>query len=302
MRWLARLFAARKDGVLGINRRNVDLVRRRNPRRFFPVANEKLLAKEALAAAGVPVAPTLAVFATFGALGELDGRLHAYDEFVVKPGRGSGGRGILVIAERERVSDGGRDDRFRTAGGRWVTRDELRRHIADIVFGVYSIDRPDCAFVEPRLKPHPFFAALFAGGLSDVRVITVDERPALSMIRVPTVASGGRANLHQGAIGLGVDLETGRVHRAYLRKRLIDVHPDTGEPLIGQQVPGWDGIRAMAETVARALPLKYLGIDIVVDRALGPLVLEVNARPGLEIQNVTGVPLRALFRQMGATE
>lgn len=296
MRWLARLFAAPKDGVLGINRRNVDLVRRRNPRRFFPIANEKLLAKETLAAAGVPVAPTLATFASFGELRQLDDRLDGLDEFVVKPGRGAGGRGILVVAGREA------DGRFRTAGGRLVTRDELRRHIADIVFGVYSFDRADVAFVEPRLKPHPFFAALFAGGLSDVRVITVDERPALSMIRVPTVASGGRANLHQGAIGLGVDLETGLVHRAWLRKRSVERHPDTGDLLIGQRVPAWETIREMAATVARALPLKYLGVDIVVDRDAGPLVLEVNARPGLEIQNVTGVPLRALFRQMGATE
>lgn len=30
--------------------------------------------------------------------------------------------------------------------------------------------------------------------------------------------------------------------------------------------------------------LGYIGVDIVLDRDLGPLVLELNARPGLSIQ------------------
>ena len=42
----------------------------------------------------------------------------------------------------------------------------------------------------------------------------------------------------------------------------------------------------IAYNCARAIPLGYIGIDICIDQALGPLVLEVNGRPGLEIQNV----------------
>jgi len=30
--------------------------------------------------------------------------------------------------------------------------------------------------------------------------------------------------------------------------------------------------------------LGYLGVDMVIDRDLGPLILEMNARPGLAIQ------------------
>jgi alpha-L-glutamate ligase-like protein len=222
----------------------------------------------------------------------MDARLDPLPEFVVKPARSSGGRGILIVAGRE-------GDGFRTAGGRFVTRDELRRHLADIVFGVFAMDRNDVAIVEPRLRPHAFFAELYPEGLSDVRVIVVDDQPVLSMIRVPTRASGGRANLHQGAIGLGVDLAAGRVNRAWHRRREVATHPDTGEELAGRQVPFWDAILGISRQVGAALPLKYLGIDIVVDRDRGPLVLEVNARPGLEIQNVTGVRLQALLRDLG---
>jgi alpha-L-glutamate ligase-like protein len=289
--WL-RLALAPKDAVMGINRRNLEMVRRRNARRHFPIADDKLLAKRLLGEAGVPVSPTLASFSTFHELGGMEERLAGLDEFVIKPARSSGGRGIVIVAGRD---DGG----FRTAGGRRITMSELRRHVADIVFGVYAMDRGDVAIVEPRLRPHPFFAALYPDGLSDIRVIALDDEPLLSMIRLPTRASGGRANLHQGAIGLGLDLADGTITRAWHRKREIAAHPDTGEALVGQTVPGWGGILAISRRVAAALPLKYLGIDLVVDRDLGPLVLEVNARPGLEIQNVTGVSLQDLLRARG---
>lgn len=293
MMWLLRRAFLPEGDVMGINRRNLDLVRRRNERRHFPLADDKLLTKATLAAVGVPVAPSLSVFSSFGELGRLAERLAGLDEFVIKPASASGGRGILVIAGRD-------GDGWRTAGGRFVGLDELRRHVADIVFGVYTLDRSDRAIVEPRLHPHPFFADLWPHGLSDVRVILTDERPTLSMIRVPTRASEGRANLHQGALGLGLDLETGRTVRAWHRKRSITTHPDSGSPLLGLQVPDWPELIAIAERVAAVMPLKYLGLDLVVDRDLGPLVLEVNARPGLEIQNVTGVPLASRLRAMGA--
>jgi len=290
-RWL-ELALGGQDAVMGINRRNVAMIKPRNARRHFPIADDKLLAKEILGSASVPVAPTLATFASFSEIADLEARLDGLDEFVVKPARGSGGRGIVVVAGRD-----GED--YMTAGGRRIGLVELRRHIADIVFGVYAFDQADVAFVEPRLKPHPFFAAMYSGGLSDVRVIVVDDRPALSMIRVPTRASGGRANLHQGAIGLGVDLDTGEVTRAWSRGRPVLVHPDSGEKLGGRRVPHWGRILEMSCRIAEAVPLKYLGIDIVVDRDMGPLVLEINARPGLEIQNVTGQPLLERLREMG---
>lgn len=289
--WL-RLALAPKDDVMGINRRNLEMVRRRNRRRHFPLADDKMLTKTTLAAAGMPVSPSLTTFSTFHELADLDARLAGLDEFVVKPARSSGGRGIIIVAGRD-------GDGYRTAGGRFLSREELRRHVADIVFGVYAMDRADVAIVEPRLRPHPFFAALYPNGLSDVRVIVLDDEPLLSMIRVPTLASGGRANLHQGAIGLGVDLATGTVDRAWHRRRPVALHPDTGEELAGRVVPAWDRILEISRGVGAALPLKYLGIDIVVDRDRGPLVLEVNARPGLEIQNVTGKPLQVLLRQRG---
>ena len=288
---LTRWLTASRDGVLGMNRRNCEFVLPKNPRRHFDIANDKLLTKRILAPAGVPVAPTLTTFGSFFELAELDARLAGHSSFAVKPSRGAGGRGVLVIADRD-------GDRFQTPSGRWVERDALRRHIADIVYGVYTHDKPDVALVEPRLTPHPFFAGLFPTALSDVRVIVVDDVPALSMLRVPTQASDGRANLHQGGLGLGVDLATGEINRGWHHGHPITHHPDSGAPLLGMRVPEWERVLEISRLASRAVPLNYLGLDIVFDAELGPLVLEINVRPGLEIQNVTGVALRGRLREL----
>jgi alpha-L-glutamate ligase-like protein len=110
----------------------------------------------------------------------------------------------------------------------------------------------------------------------------------MAMLRLPTKASGGRANLHQGGIGAGVDLDTGVTTRAVMLNHLADRHPDTGLSLVGLRVPYWPQILEMARRVSAAVDLGYLGVDIVVDRDEGPLLLEANARPGLAIQIANG--------------
>ncbi|MFO0748506.1 MAG: sugar-transfer associated ATP-grasp domain-containing protein [Myxococcota bacterium] len=295
LRRLFDVFRAPKDQVMGMNRRNLDMIYPRNPRLHFTLVNHKLKTKAILSAVGLPVAPTLATVDGFHQLAELEARLAGLEEFVIKPANGSGGKGIIVVAAKD-------GDSYVTAGGRRLGPAQVRKHVADIVFGVYTFDKADVAVVEPRLHPDPFFASLYPDGLSDIRVITVDGTPVLSMIRVPTKASDGRANLHQGAIGLGLDLATGRVVQARKKGVTVEVHPDTQAQLVGQQVPFWPDILDICRRGAKAIPLGYLGFDIVVDRTRGPTVLEVNARPGLEIQNVTGIPLRGLLRRLGLAE
>lgn len=121
------------------------------------------------------------------------------------------------------------------------------------------------------------------------------------MLHLPTDASDGRANLHQGALGAAVDLGSGRVTRALFEGREISEPPDTGETLVGFEARGWDEIVDAAEGCGEATGLGYLGVDLVVDEEIGPLVMEVNARPGLEIQNVTGVGLAERMDEVDAT-
>jgi len=286
LRRRGRALLAARERVYGINRRNLELVYPNNARRDYPLADDKLLAKARFEAAGVPVPRTLAVcdglFAVPGVVEALRGR----GGFVVKPANGSGGGGIVVVGPWLPERGG-----WRRAGGRELAPAELTRHLADLVFGVHSNQLEDRAFVEERVEPHPLFAGLWADGLCDVRVITMHGAPVVSMIRVPTAESGGRANLHQGGLGIAVDLETGRTFRALHRGCAVERHPESGAPLLGLDLPAWPELLDVARRAAGAVPLGYLGVDVVVDHVRGPLVLEINARPGLEIQNVVGAGL-----------
>ncbi len=277
-----RFALAQRDRVLGINRRNVELVLRDNPARHLRFADDKLLAKELIERAGVPVAETLAICDGPYAIPRALERLRHEQDFVLKPACSGMGRGILVVTERLG------DDQFRLAGGAAVSLAELGRHMADTIFGAYSERLEDRVFVERRVQAHHVLAQMWPDGLCDIRVLVRRGKPVLAMLRVPTARSGGRANLHCGGVGLAVNLETGITTRAVIDGTEVTHHPDSQAELVGVTIPHWPALMEAALRCAHAVPLGYLGVDLVLDRGVGPLVLEVNARPGLEIQNVHG--------------
>ena len=173
--------------------------------------------------------------------------------------------------------------------GEKMTIDQLRQHVSDILSGMYSLGgRPDRAIIQQRIRVHPAFEAIAYKGVPDIRVVLYRNEPAMAMLRLPTKESNGRANLHQGGIGTGVDLASGITHHAVQRNRFVDCHPDTGMPVVGMQVPYWREVLSMSRRVAEAVGLGYIGVDIVVDADQGPLLLEANARPGLAIQIANG--------------
>jgi alpha-L-glutamate ligase-like protein len=288
-----RDFLDSRARVVGINRRNLTLVYPHNARVHYPLADDKLLAKERFAAAGVPVPRTLTICDALYQVPEVVAKLVGSGRFVVKPANGSGGRGILVVGSWDAEVMA-----WRRAGGDLVDPRSLQRHLADIVFGAHSNQLEDRAFVEERVEPHEVFSSLWADGLCDVRILMLRGVPLMSMIRVPTAASGGRANLHQGGLGIAVDLQTGHTFRAVHRGQPVELHPESGAPLLGIEVPSWSSVLDAARRAAGSVPLGYLGVDVVVDKHHGPLVLEINARPGLEIQNVNGAGLGTALEGM----
>lgn len=277
-------------GVLGMNQRNLAYIYPSNARKDFPAADDKVLTKEIMRRAGVPTPATYRIYSYFYELQDLEKDLLPHGEFVIKPAQGRGGGGIVVIA-------GSSDQGWTGVNGRNYTAQEFKKHISDIIFGVYSFDLSDRAIVEERIIQHEDMNVLSPLGLADVRVILYRDEPVLSMTRIPTRRSTGRANLHQGAVGAGIDLATGRTIHAILHGEPVDAHPDTGVKLLGRTIPYWEKVLATAKQAAKAVPLKYLGVDISITLA-GPVLLEINVRPGLEIQNANLQGLRAILEDL----
>jgi alpha-L-glutamate ligase-like protein len=268
----------KKLGILGMNRRNAACILDYNPRSLFPIVDDKARMDALCRRIGVPTPALLGVIAAHSQLRRLDDFFGGHDEFVIKPNRGSAGRGVLVVTGR---AEGG----FRRHSGEFLRMELVRQHVSDILSGMYSLGgRPDRALVQQRVRPHPAFERIAYRGVPDIRVVVYRNEPAMAMLRLPTRASNGRANLHQGGIGVGVDLASGFTHHAVQRNRFVLVHPDTGVPVIGLRVPEWQNVLWMSRRVAEAVGLGYIGVDIVIDAQEGAMLLEANARPGLAIQ------------------
>ncbi|HEX3150996.1 MAG TPA: alpha-L-glutamate ligase-like protein [Gemmataceae bacterium] len=293
LNWLMLPFRLRARGVLGMNARNAGFILEQNPRALFPLVDDKLRFQELCQRIGVPSPTIFAIFVRHGDLRHLEETLVAAPDCVIKPARGSSGRGVVLLTGK--VAHG-----WRRHNDSVATLDDVRRHVSDILSGLYSLGgRPDRALVQQRLRTHPELERISYRGTPDVRVLVYRGEPALAMLRLPTRQSGGRANLHQGGVGVGVDVLTGTTTLAVCRGRTIERHPDTGEVMAGQVVPDWHAVLAMAECVARATGLGYVGVDIVPEID-GPKVLEANARPGLAIQAANERGLRQVLEQIDA--
>lgn len=275
--------------MLGLNERNANYIMALNPRHLYPRVDDKVMTKRLAQEVGMAVPECYAVASTQGDVRSLPETLKDRQSFVIKPANGSGGDGIIVI-------DGRRGDRYRTINGDLLPESQLLHHASNIVGGQYSLTGgPDTALVEYRVRFDSVFDAISYQGVPDVRVIVYRGYPAMAMVRLPTRQSDGKANLHQGAIGAGIDLTTGTTLFASSGNHRITEHPDTLAPIAGNVVPHWQRILEIAALGYEVSGLGYLGVDLVIDQNLGPLMLEMNARPGLNIQIANGYGLKPRF-------
>ncbi|MBK5935826.1 MAG: alpha-L-glutamate ligase-like protein [Halorhodospira halophila] len=283
----------RQAGILGMNRRNVHYIGQYNDRRLYPLVDDKLRTKLLAEEHGVGTPSLRFTIRHQHEVRDLAGRLQGVDEFVIKPAKGAGGKGILVVTGR-------RGDRFLTGGERELSLEDLQRHVSNTLAGLHSLaGMPDTAVFEDRIRLDPRFEALSYEGIPDIRVLVFLGYPVMAMLRLSTKDSQGKANLHQGAVGVGLDIATGRCAHAVQYDQRVYQHPDTGVTLDDIDIPDWRSLLELAARCQEMSGLGYLGADLVLDRDRGPQLLELNARPGLSVQIANGC---GLLPRLGAIE
>lgn len=273
-------------GIVGMNFRNRHLVAALNPRSEISVARNKIATKRRLEAHGAAVAPTIAAIEKARDIRAVYEQLcESGRAFALKPARSAQGRGILLC--RRATHDG-----IETLSGRWLDSYEFLFHCHQILHGEFSFGRPhDAILIEQLLETDKDWILHDLCGAPDLRIILCRDDFLLAMARLPTSTSGGRANLHCGAVGVGIDLETGLTRGGVHRDRPVDRHPDTGAALANRPVKDFETCLELARRCKRAFGLGFIGIDIMRDINLGPVVLEVNSRPGLGLQIANRVGL-----------
>jgi alpha-L-glutamate ligase-like protein len=277
-------------GVLGINKRIGDFILPLNQRRLFPLVDNKVLTAQRALQWNIAMPHNELVIERHGDLKRLPQLISDLDSFVIKPANGSQGNGIVVIKKVEKDSEG--NLKLIRSNEKEVGFAEIRHHISGILSGLYSLSgQPDEAIIQEKIEIHPFFKDYSYQGIPDIRVIVFQGYPVMSMVRLPTKQSDGRANLHQGAIGAGIGLSRGLTVNSVMHNQIVETHPDTHQPLKHLQIPHWKEILLLAARCYEMVPLGYLGVDIVITPNKGPILLELNARPGLAIQiaNVQGL-------------
>jgi alpha-L-glutamate ligase-like protein len=283
--------------VLGINRRNAEYTLRWNDRHLYKNVDDKLITKRLCEEAGIPTPRLIAVAHHHFELRARGVEMAKLSTFALKPAGGTMGNGIVVVLGRD-------GERFLRPGGRFIRTAGLEHHASSILSGLYSLGgQTDTAMLEEKLNVHPEMAEIASEGVPDIRVVVYRGVPVMAMTRLPTHRSGGRANLHQGAVGAGIDLVSGRIVGAMAENRVVRRHPDTGELLVGREIPDMETVVRIAVAATDCTSLGYVGADVVIDADRGPMILELNARPGLAVQiaNRAGLlpRLDAVDRQIG---
>ncbi|MEL6968966.1 MAG: sugar-transfer associated ATP-grasp domain-containing protein [Bacteroidota bacterium] len=292
---LKRLFSSSTPagGALGINERNLRYVYARNNKEAFPYADDKIICKEALDAAGIACASTYGIIERIGDIPEIWQGLQHHERLAVKPAKGSGGGGIMILKKN--------DEGRWCSGGRVLSDEQIFSHLAQLLMGMYSFGTSDRVLIEQCIIPHSFFHEIYPAGVPDFRVILLDQKPAMGMLRLPTARSNGKANLHQGGLGIGIDMEKGTLAYAYDGQAYHIVHPDSQQQILGKKIPYWEALLELSIQTAEAFPeLGYLGVDIVLDQELGPLIMEINVRPGLGIQLANRASLKQLLQKISS--
>ena len=274
--------ALRNSGILGMNARNFKIINTLNPRKDFPLVDDKTQTKKLAADFQINTPRLIGVINFQHEVKNFRELVKGHTNFVIKPAHGSGGKGVLVVTHFN-------EDVFETAAHKILDFKAVYQHISNILSGLYSLGgQYDSALIEEMVDFSDIFQNFSYQGVPDVRIIVYKGYPAMAMMRLATKQSAGRANLHQGAVGVGLDVKTGQTLRAVMHNKPVEIHPDTKADLKKLVVPYWREHLLIGAKAYEMTSLGYLGADIVLDKTRGPLLLELNARPGLAIQIANG--------------
>ena len=275
---LIRLIRNRKN-ILGLNERGLNYIYLFNKHKAFKIADNKLLTKICLNKANIPTPELISVIKDHAELEKFDWNTLP-NSFVMKPVSGLEGGGIDIFYNRDQ-------------NGYWIRANKTRAHVndlkqqaKDILDGKFSLNQlPDKVFFETRVRSHKTFKYYTYKGSPDVRIIVFNNIPIMSFLRLPTKESEGKANLALGAIALGVDMATGVTTSGLQGKsRAVTTIPGTKLHASGLKIPFWNKILTYAIQAQQVTRLNFAAIDFLIDNELGPLIVEMNARPGLSIQ------------------
>ena len=198
----AQMFINKAKDLLGINARNA-LYLSRSSGKAKAIVHSKYATKILLRDNDIASAEIYGILATSEDITDFDWQ-NLTNDFVIKPTNGYAGTGVVAFRTKN-----GEDNWVDMLGNNWSLAD-ITLHCNDILSGQYSIHGLNHnVIIEERIPIHPKLLKYSYKGTPDIRVVVFNSVPVMAMLRLPTEESGGRANVTQGALAVGIDIATG---------------------------------------------------------------------------------------------
>jgi len=148
--------------------------------------------------------------------------------------------------------------------------------------------------VEAFVIQHPELSRLSPDSINTIRIVSLSSNKksvadngdnldiayaALRIGRNNSVVD----NFHSGGMVAAIDMETGKLvtDAADMKGNVFAKHPDTGTQIKGFEIPYFNEAIDMVKEAIRKNKIEgYLGWDVAISET-GPVLIEVNARPGV---------------------
>lgn len=148
---------------------------------------------------------------------------------------------------------------------------------------------------EEVIIQHDDLNAIYGGSVNTIRTVSIISRGEAHVVAACLrIGNGGRVvdNFNNGGMVVPVNVEDGRINLPAVDKsgNVYEIHPVSGTPIIGAQIPHWQECLDMVRAAAQVIPIvRYVGWDIAVTPD-GPILVEGNQFPGHDIY---GLPAHA---------
>ena len=190
-----------------------------------------------------------------------------------KENRGVSGFGTFLIQDAEK-------DRLHLEGEGWFSYE----HCLDKFIG-------DAAYIlQPFEHNHPFIER-YTNHLATVRIclLLTGEGPKVpfAILKLPGKGRNSDHFWRKGNLACDIDPQTGLVLRARTKDPLGTTdytdHPETGTQLVGETLPLWDDVLALAHACSLIFaPVRYQSMDVAITPA-GPMLIEINTGGGFDL-------------------
>ncbi len=138
--------------------------------------------------------------------------------------------------------------------------------------------------VEDVVKQNKEISNIYPHSVNTLRVVTINKKVVAAYLRI-----GNKGNVvdnfNHGGMATKVNIENGIIEYPAIDKNseVYTIHPETKHKIVGVQVPMWDKVVELCETIAHVIPeVGYVGWDICVGEDKLYLI-EGNDFPGHDI-------------------